>query len=185
MKSLKEQYNTEMKPSLQQELNYSNPHEIPKLVKVVVNIGLGDGATNAKVIEAGLAELTEITGQKAIVTRAKNSIAGFKIRAGYPIGAKVTLRDERMYDFVAKLIGVAMPRIRDFRGLNDKGFDGRGNYNIGLKDQLCFPEISYDKVSHVRGMNITIVTTAKTDSEAKALLTKFGFPFRKREQVAS
>ena len=174
-KSLKEHYKKEIVPALMKELGCSNVFEVPRLEKVVVNVGLG---IDSKQVDAGVEELSQITGQKALVTRAKKSIAGFKIRENLAIGAKVTLRGERMYDFTAKLLGVVMPRIRDFRGLNPKGFDGRGNFNLGLKDQLVFPEVNYDKVLQVRGMNITIVTSARNDMEAKALLTQLGFPFR-------
>ena len=174
-KSLKETYRKEIVPALLKEFGFTNVHEVPRLEKVVVNVGLG---TESKQVDAGVEELSQITGQKALVTRAKKSIATFKIRENLAIGAKVTLRGDRMYDFVAKLLGVVMPRIRDFRGLNPKGFDGRGNFNLGLKDQLVFPEINYDKVLQVRGMNITIVTSARTDMEARALLTQLGFPFR-------
>lgn len=179
MASLKERYENEIVSALQKELNYDNKYQVPRLVKVVVNIGLGDGAQNAKLFDNGVDELQAITGQKPVITRAKKSIAGFKIREGMPIGSKVTLRGERMYDFVSKLTGVVLPRIRDFRGLSPKGFDGLGNYNLGLKDQLVFPEIDYDKVQRLRGMNITIVTTARNDMDARALLNALGFPFRK------
>jgi len=180
--TLKERYQQEMVPALMKELGLSNIYEIPRLEKLIINLGLGDGAQNAKLFDAGVQELQAIAGQKPVITRAKKSIAGFKIRQGMPIGAKVTLRGERMYDFIAKLTGVVLPRIRDFRGLSPKGFDGRGNYNLGLKDQLVFPEINYDKVQRLRGMNITIVTSAKTDMEARALLNQLGFPFRKAGQ---
>ena len=179
MAKLKERYEKEMVPALKKELGYTNIHQIPRLEKVVINVGLGDGASNAKLFEAGIEELTAIVGQKPVVTRAKQSIAGFKIRQGMPIGAKVTLRGERMYDFIAKLTGIVLPRIRDFRGLSPKGFDGRGNYNLGLKDQLVFPEIDYDKIQRMRGMNVTIVTSARTDMDARALLNHLGFPFQK------
>lgn len=181
MATLKERYENEMVPALLKELGYDNRFQIPKLVKVVVNVGLGDGAQNAKIFENGVNELSMITGQKPVITRAKKSIAGFKVREGMPIGAMVTLRGDRMYDFLAKLNFIVLPRIRDFRGLNEKGFDGRGNYNIGLRDQIVFPEIDYDKVDRLRGMNITIVTTATSDRDAKALLTLMGIPFRKAQ----
>jgi large subunit ribosomal protein L5 len=177
--ALKEKYQKEVVPALKKELGLSNHFQVPRLEKVVVNIGLGDGAQNAKLFDQGVAELQAVTGQKPVVTRAKKSIAGFKIRQGMPIGAKVTLRGDRMYDFIAKLTGIVLPRIRDFRGLSAKGFDGRGNYNLGLKDQLVFPEINYDQVQRLRGMNITIVTSGRTDMEAKALLEHLGFPFAK------
>jgi len=182
--TLKERYEQEIVPALMEELGHSNKYQTPRLEKLIVNIGLGDGAQNAKLFDAGVQELQAIAGQKPVITRAKKSIAGFKIRQGMPIGAKVTLRGERMYDFIAKLTGVVLPRIRDFRGLSPKGFDGRGNYNLGLKDQLVFPEIHYDKVQRLRGMNITIVTSATTDMEARALLNQLGFPFRKAKSEA-
>jgi len=177
-KSVKEKYQETVVPALMKELGYTNIHQVPRIVKVVINVGLGEGAQNAKTLDAGVNDLQLIAGQKPLVTRAKKSIASFKVREGMAVGAKVTLRGDRMYDFVAKLNGIAIPRIRDFRGLNDKGFDGRGNYNLGLKDQLMFPEIEYDKVSRIRGMNVTIVTSAQTDMEAKALLVAVGFPFK-------
>jgi large subunit ribosomal protein L5 len=182
--TLKERYEKEVVPALMKELGYDNKFQIPHLEKVIVNIGLGDGAQNAKLFDNGVEELQSITGQKPIITRAKKSIAGFKIRQGMPIGAKVTLRGERMYDFISKLTGIVLPRIRDFRGLSPKGFDGRGNYNLGLKDQLVFPEINYDKVQRMRGMNITIVTSGNTDMDARVLLEQLGFPFRKAKSEA-
>lgn len=180
MKTLKQRYEDDMVPALIKELNLSNIYQVPKLVKVVINVGLGESTQNSKALEGGLRDLEQITGQKPLVTRAKKSIATFKVRQGMPIGAMVTLRGSRMYDFIAKLNGIVLPRIRDFRGLNEKAFDGRGNYNIGLRDQLVFPEIEYDKIDRVRGMNITIVTSAQTDMEAKALLQALGLPFRKK-----
>ncbi len=185
--SLKEKYQKTVVPALQKDLGYANAMQVPKIQKVIINVGLGEAAQNSKVLDAGMNDLTLISGQKPMVTRARKSIAGFKLREGSPIGAKVTLRQQRMYDFLTKLIGIAIPRIRDFRGLNDKGFDGRGNYNLGLKDQLIFPEIDYDKVDTARGMNVTIVTSAETDMEARALLKQLGFPFKKSkaEQAAS
>lgn len=184
-KRLKQYYNEDVAPALMKELNLSNIHGVPKIVKVVINIGLGESTQNSKALEKGLRDLELITGQKPQVTRAKKSVATFKVRQGMPIGAMVTLRDERMYDFIAKLIGIVLPRIRDFRGLNEKAFDGRGNYNIGLRDQLVFPEIEYDKIDKVRGMNITIVTSANTDMEAKLLLESVGLPFRKKAATQS
>jgi large subunit ribosomal protein L5 len=178
-KSLKERYEKELLQAVQKELGFENKFQSPRLVKVVVNVGLGDAAQNAKLLEKGVNELTQITGQKPVVTRAKKSIAGFKIRQGMPVGAMVTLRGERMFDFLNKLVCIVLPRIRDFRGLSEKGFDTRGNYNIGLKDQLVFPEINYDEVDRLRGLNITIVTTAQDDMAAKSLLKHIGFPFRK------
>jgi large subunit ribosomal protein L5 len=178
-KSLKERYEKELLEAVQKELGFENKFQSPRLVKVVVNVGLGDAAQNAKLLEKGVNELTQITGQKPVVTRAKKSIAGFKIRQGMPVGAMVTLRGERMFDFLNKLVCIVLPRIRDFRGLSEKGFDTRGNFNIGLKDQLVFPEINYDEVDRLRGLNITIVTTAQDDMAAKSLLKHIGFPFRK------
>ncbi len=185
MSVLKEKYQKEILPALQKELGCKSVMQVPRLEKIIINVGLGDAAQNAKALDAGLEELQQIAGQKPAVTRAKKSIAGFKIREGMPIGAKVTLRGERMYDFLAKLIGIVLPRIRDFQGINPKGFDGRGNYNLGLKDQLVFPEIDYDKIQKLRGMNVTLVTTARNDLEAKALMTHLGFPFRKSKSEAA
>jgi large subunit ribosomal protein L5 len=162
-----------------QELGLKNPMRAPAISKIVVNIGQGDATQNIKVLEGAVADLTAITGQKPVMTRAKKSIATFKLRQGMPIGAAVTLRGDRMYEFLDRLVNLAIPRIRDFRGFTPKGFDGRGNYTLGLKEQIIFPEIDYDKVDRIRGMGITIVTTAKDDVEAKALLDKFNFPFRK------
>lgn len=163
---------------LQKELEVSNVMQIPKIEKVVVNIGQGQAVQNVKILEAAIRDLTEITGQKPIMTRAKKSIAGFKLREGMPIGCSVTLRGERMYDFLDRLINIAIPRIRDFRGYSVKGFDGRGNYSLGIKEHIVFPEIDYDKVDTIRGVGITIVTTAKNDVHGKQLLGKFSFPFR-------
>lgn len=185
VKSLREKYKEDIVPALMKELSCGNIHQVPQMVKVVINVGLGEAAQNSKAMDAGVTDLTAIAGQKPLVTRARKSIATFKVREGMPVGAKVTLRGDRMYDFIAKLNGIAIPRIRDFRGLNDKGFDGRGNYNLGLKDQLMFPEIAYDKIDRVRGMNITIVTSATNDMEAKALLTALGFPFKRTKEKAT
>lgn len=185
MAKLKERFNQEIVPALQKKLGLKNVMQVPRLEKIVINVGLGDAAQNARSMEAGLLELTNMTGQKPVTTRAKKSIAGFKVREGMPVGGRVTLRGERLYDFTTKLVSIVLPRIRDFRGLNEKGFDGRGNYNIGLKDQLCFPEIKYDKVDRIRGMNITLVTSAQTDMEGRALLEALGFPFRKPEGKAA
>lgn len=182
--ALKERYKQEVLQALKKQLGHENDFQVPRLEKIIVNVGLGDGAQNAKLFDAGVAELQAITGQKPVVTRAKKSIAGFKIRQGMPIGAKVTLRGDRMYDFLSKLTSVVLPRIRDFRGLNPSGFDGLGNYNLGLKDQLVFPEIDYDKVLRMRGLNITVVTSARNDMEARALLEHMGFPFRKSKSDA-
>lgn len=179
MKNLKERYQSEIVPALKKELGYTSVMQVPKFQKIVINIGVGDGAGNAKILDACLAELTSITGQKAIPRKAVKSVAGFKVREGMTVGVMVTLRGERMYDFLNKLIAISIPRIRDFRGLNPKSFDGRGNYNMGLKDQLIFPEIKYENVIYTRGMNITICTSAKTDAEALDLLTHVGMPFRK------
>ena len=174
---LKQKYQSEIKKALQDEFGYENVMQIPGLVKIVVNMGVGEAARDSKVIDAAIRDLTAITGQKPTVTKARKSIAQFKLREGMPIGCKVTLRRERMYEFLDRLITIAMPRIRDFRGLNPKSFDGRGNYAMGLKEQIIFPEISYDQIEKVRGMDIIVTTTAKTDDEARELLRLFGFPF--------
>ena len=176
--SLKQRYRETIQPKLLKDLSLSNIHQVPKVLKVVVNRGLGEAASNAKSLEASLAELATITGQKALVTRAKKAIAGFKIREGMPIGCAVTLRGERMYAFLERLINLALPRIRDFRGVNPKSFDGRGNYTLGVREQIIFPEISFDKIDAIRGMDITIVTSARTDEEGRALLREMGMPFR-------
>jgi large subunit ribosomal protein L5 len=174
---LKERYATEAVPALQKQFGYGNPNQVPRLDKIVVNIGLGEALTNAKAVDAAVGDLQLITGQKPIVTRAKRSIAQFRVRTGNPIGAKVTLRGERMWDFLERLTRIALPRIRDFRGVPGKSFDGRGNYSLGLREQLAFPEIDYDKVDRLRGLEISIVTTAKTDEESKKLLELLGMPF--------
>lgn len=174
---LKEMYNNEVAKTLMEKFNYKSTMEIPKLEKVVLNMGLGDAKDNAKLLEAAVEELSIITGQKPIVTRAKKSVANFKVREGMPVGAKVTLRGERMYEFVDRLFNVALPRVRDFKGVNPNSFDGRGNYALGIKEQLIFPEIDYDKVDKIRGMDIIFVTTAKTDEEARELLRSLGMPF--------
>ncbi len=176
--SLKNRYRETIQPKLLKDLSLSNIHQVPKVVKVNVNRGLGEAAQNSKALEASLAEMATITGQKALVTRAKKAIAGFKIRQGMPIGCTVTLRGDRMYAFLERLINLALPRIRDFRGVNPKSFDGRGNYTLGVKEQLIFPEISFDKIDAIRGMDITIVTSASSDEEGKALLKALGIPFR-------
>jgi large subunit ribosomal protein L5 len=176
---LKEKFVKEVTPALMSKFNYKSVMEVPKLDKIVVNMGVGDAVANAKALDIAVEELATITGQKPVVTRAKKSIAGFRLREGMPIGAKVTLRGERMYEFLDKLVSVSLPRVRDFRGISKKAFDGRGNYTLGIKEQLIFPEIDYDKVSKVRGMDIVIVTTAKTDEESRELLTQFGMPFQK------
>jgi large subunit ribosomal protein L5 len=178
MSRLKERYEKEVIPALKKEFGYANVMAIPKVEKVVVNMGLGEATQNAKIVDTGVEELGKITGQKAVVTRAKKSIAQFKVRKGMPIGTMVTLRGERMWEFLDRLISVALPRVRDFRGVSTRGFDGRGNYTLGLKDQLLFPEIDYMKVDKARGMNISVVTTAKTDEESRKLLQLLGMPFR-------
>nr|QCI04803.1 ribosomal protein L5 [Bornetia secundiflora] len=178
MNTLKTLYNNKISQELSTSFNYKNVHEIPKLIKITINRGIGEAANNTKILNKSIEELTLITGQKPIITRSKKSIAGFKIRDNIPIGLKVTLRNEKMYDFLNKLINLSLPRIRDFRGISDKQFDGRGNYNLGLKEQTVFPEIEYDQIDKIRGMNITIVTTAKTDQESLALLKGFGMPFQ-------
>ncbi|MDY5941833.1 MAG: 50S ribosomal protein L5 [Eubacteriales bacterium] len=172
-------YNNEVAPALMKKFNYKSPMQIPKLVKIVINVGCGDAKDNAKVIDSVLSELAAITGQKAVPTTAKKSVANFKVREGMKIGAKVTLRGDRMYEFLDRLFNLALPRVRDFKGINPDGFDGRGNYSLGLKEQLMFPEIDYDKVDKIRGMDIAFVTTAQTDEEAKELLTMMGAPFAK------
>ncbi len=179
MNRLKEKFNTEVTKNLMKKFNYSSVMEVPKIDKIVVNMGVGDAVQNSKVLDNAVEELELITGQKPLVTKAKKSIATFRLREGMPIGAKVTLRGERMYEFLDKLISVSLPRVRDFQGVSKKAFDGRGNYTLGVKEQLIFPEIDYDKVSKVRGMDIVIVTTANTDEEARELLANFGMPFRK------
>ena len=178
MSRLKEKYSSDVVPALRKEFGYKNVMAVPKITKVVVNMGLGEGTQNAKIVDTGAEELTKITGQKASVTRATKSIAQFKVRKGMPIGAMVTLRGERMYEFIDRLVSIALPRVRDFRGVSARGFDGRGNYTVGLRDQLLFPEIDYLKVDKARGMNISFVTTAKTNEEARRLLQLMGMPFR-------
>jgi large subunit ribosomal protein L5 len=175
---LRDRYSKEVAPALRKEFGYKNVMAIPKIEKVVVNMGLGEATQNAKIVDTGADELARIAGQKPVVTRAKKSIAQFKVRKGMPIGAMVTLRGERMWEFLDRLISVALPRVRDFRGVSPRGFDGRGNYTLGLKDQLLFPEIDYMKVDKARGMNISVVTTAKTDEESRKLLQLLGMPFR-------
>ena len=178
MTRLKERYVKEVMPALKKEFGYKNVMAIPKLEKVVINMGLGEATQNAKLADTGADELGRITGQKAVVRRATKSIAQFKLRKGMPVGAMVTLRGERMYEFLDRLISIALPRVRDFRGVSSKGFDGRGNYTLGLRDQLMFPEIDYMKVDKARGMNISVVTTAKSDEESRKLLQLLGMPFR-------
>ncbi|MBQ1220740.1 MAG: 50S ribosomal protein L5 [Peptococcaceae bacterium] len=174
---LKDKYLNEVVPGLQEQFKYTNVMAIPKLDKVVINIGLGEVTQNPKALDAAINDLTLITGQKPVVTKAKKSIAGFKLREGMPVGVKVTLRGDRMYEFVDRLVSVALPRVRDFRGVSPKSFDGRGNYSLGLKEQLIFPEIEYDKIDKIRGMEIVFATTAKTDEEGRALLKLLGMPF--------
>jgi large subunit ribosomal protein L5 len=176
---LKEKFQEEIAGQLMSKFNYRSPMQIPKLEKIVINIGMGEAVGNSKVLDGAIEDLATITGQRPVVTRAKKSIAGFKVREGMPIGCKVTLRGERMYHFLDKLVNVALPRVRDFRGVSPKSFDGRGNYSLGLKEQLVFPEIDYDKIDRVRGMDVVIVTTAETDEEAKELLALLGMPFRR------
>ncbi|MGE3344678.1 MAG: 50S ribosomal protein L5 [Vicinamibacterales bacterium] len=178
MNRLKDRYQQEVIPALRKEFGYANVNAVPKIVKVVVNMGLGEATQNSKIVDTGAEELGKITGQKAAVTRAKKSIAQFKVRQNQAIGAMVTLRGQRMYDFLDRMIAIALPRVRDFRGISTRGFDGRGNYTMGLRDQLIFPEIDYLKVDKARGMNISVVTTAKTDEEARRLLQLIGLPFR-------
>ena len=179
MNRLKAKYNDEIIPSLKEKFNYSNVMEVPKLEKIVINMGVGDATTNSKLLEAAVEDLKTITGQQPVVTKSKKAIAGFKLREGQGIGCKVTLRGENMYNFLDKLISITLPRVRDFRGISKKAFDGRGNYTLGLTEQLIFSEIEYDKVVKVRGMDIVFVTTAKTNDEALALLQGFGMPFKK------
>ena len=179
MSRLKEQYQNEIVDAMIKKFGYKNIMEVPKLDKVVINMGVGEAKDNAKLLESAIADMEKIAGQKAVVTRAKNSVANFKIREGMPIGCKVTLRGEKMYEFVDRLINLSLPRVRDFRGVNPNAFDGRGNYALGIKEQLIFPEIEYDKIDKVRGMDVIFVTTAKTDEEARELLTQFHMPFAK------
>ena len=179
MSRLKEQYENEIKDAMIKKFGYKNTMEVPKLDKIVVNMGVGEAKENAKLLEAAVKDMEAITGQKAVTTKAKNAIANFKIRENMPIGCKVTLRGEKMYEFLDRLVNLALPRVRDFRGINPNGFDGRGNYAFGIKEQLIFPEIEYDKVDKVRGMDIICVTTAQTDEEARELLTLFGMPYSK------
>ncbi len=179
MNRLQEKYESVIRPSLVEKFNYSSIMQTPKIEKIVVNMGVGDAITNSKVLDDAVNELTQITGQKPVVTRAKKSIANFKLREGMPIGCKVTLRGERMFEFLDKLVNISLPRVRDFRGVSKTAFDGRGNYTLGVKEQLIFPEINYDKVNRVRGMDIVIVTTANTDLEGLELLTQLGMPFNK------
>ncbi|WP_099241093.1 50S ribosomal protein L5 [Synechococcus sp. BDU 130192] len=175
---LKTLYQDNIVPKLTEQFGYSNVHEVPKLVKISVNRGLGEASSNAKAMESSIKELSTITGQRPVITRAKKAIAGFKIREGMPVGVMVTLRSEKMYSFLDRLISLALPRIRDFRGISPRSFDGRGNYSLGIREQLIFPEIDYDSIDQIRGMDISIITTARTDEEGRALLREMGMPFR-------
>ena len=178
MSNFKKKYDSEIVPKLLQELGYKNVMEVPRITKVTLNMGVGEAAQDRKAIDGAVADMTKLSGQKPIVTLARKSVAGFKIRDGWPIGVKVTLRSDRMYEFLERLVSVVIPRVRDFRGLNPKSFDGHGNYSMGLREQIVFPEIEYDKVDKLRGMDITVTTTAKTDDEARALLRAFNFPLK-------
>ena len=178
MSNFKKKYDSEIVAKLQQEFGYKNVMEVPRITKVTLNMGVGEASQDRKAIDGAVADMTRISGQKPVVTLARKSVAGFKIREGWPIGVKVTLRRERMYEFLERLVSVAVPRVRDFRGLNAKSFDGRGNYSMGLREQIVFPEIEFDKVDKLRGLDITVTTTAKTDDEARALLRAFNFPLK-------
>lgn len=179
MAVLRDKYNGEIVPQLQAQYKYKSPMQIPRMTKIIINMGLGEAIQNIKILDSAAAELTQIAGQKPVITRARQSIAAFKLRKGMPIGCMVTLRGDRMYEFFNKLVNVALPRVRDFRGVSTKALDGRGNYTLGIKEQIIFPEIDYDKIDKIKGMNITIVTTAKTDDEARTLLALMGMPFRR------
>lgn len=178
MSDLKKVYNEEILPKLKEQFGYKNVMEVPKITKITLNMGVGEAAADRKAIEGALSDMTAISGQKPLITKARKSVAGFKIREGWPIGCKVTLRNRRMYEFLDRLVSIAIPRVRDFRGLNPKSFDGRGNYSMGLREQIVFAEVEFDKVDKLRGMDITITTTAKTDDEARALLRAFNFPMK-------
>ncbi len=178
MARLRETYRKEIVPALTKQFGYRSPMEVPRLEKIVLNMGVGEATSDKKLLENAAGDMQKISGQKPVVTKAKKAIAAFKIREGYPIGCMVTLRQERMYEFLDRLVSIALPRVRDFRGVSGRSFDGRGNYNMGVKEQIIFPEIEYDKIDAIRGMNITITTSAKTDAEAKALLAAFRFPFK-------
>jgi large subunit ribosomal protein L5 len=178
MARLRETYRKEVVPALTKQFGYKSPMEVPRVTKIVLNMGVGEATGDKKLLENAAADMQKLSGQKPVITKARKAIAGFKIREGYPIGCMVTLRDKRMYEFLDRLISIALPRVRDFRGVSGRSFDGRGNFNMGVKEQIIFPEIEYDKIDTLRGMNITIATTAKTDAEAKALLAAFRFPFR-------
>jgi len=179
MAHMKEVYKSEVVPALQKEFNYKSSMQVPKIQKITLNMGVGEALADKKLLENAVADLEKLAGQKPVITKARKSVAGFKVREGFPIGCKVTLRGERMWEFFERLVGIAIPRIRDFRGLNAKSFDGRGNYSMGVKEQIIFPEIDYDKVDKIRGLDITITTSAETDDEGRALLRAFNFPFRK------
>ncbi|KZX84158.1 50S ribosomal protein L5 [Oleiphilus sp. HI0009] len=179
MAHMKEVYTSEVVPALQKEFNYKSSMQVPRIEKITLNMGVGEALNDKKLLENAVADLEALAGQKPVITKARKSVAGFKVREGYPIGCKVTLRGERMWEFFERLVGIAIPRIRDFRGLNSKSFDGRGNYSMGVKEQIIFPEIDYDKVDKVRGLDITITTSAQTDDEGRALLSAFNFPFKK------
>jgi large subunit ribosomal protein L5 len=181
MGTMQELYEGECRAQLQKEFGYTNPMEIPRIEKIVLNMGLGEAVQNPKIVEKAAGELTAIAGQRAVVTRARKSIATFKLREGMPIGARVTLRRERMYDFFSKLVNIALPRVRDFRGISPKGFDGSGNFSMGVNEHIIFPEVDYDKIDKIRGLNITIVTSAKTDEEGRALLRALGMPFKEKK----
>jgi len=178
MSRLKQHYTDSVAPGLQKQFGYKNPMEIPRITKITLNMGVGEAVADRKVMEHAVEDMTKIAGQKPIVIKARKSVAGFKVREGWPVGCKVTLRREQMYEFLDRLINIAIPRIRDFRGMNPKAFDGRGNYNMGVREQIIFPEIDYDKIDALRGMDITFTTTARTDEEGRALLAAFNFPFR-------
>lgn len=178
MANFKTKYREEVLPRLKEELGVKNVHEVPRITKITLNMGVGEAIGDKKVIEHAMADLEKIAGQKAVVTKARRSVAGFKVREGWPIGVKVTLRSDRMYEFLERLVDIALPRVRDFRGLSPKSFDGRGNYSMGVKEQIIFPEVDYDKIDTLRGLDITLTTTAKNDDEGRALLKAFNFPFR-------
>ncbi len=181
MATIKDLYENECRAQLVKDAGYSNPMEIPRIEKIVLNMGLGEAVQNPKIVEKAAAELSRIAGQKAVITRARKSIATFKLREGMPIGARVTLRRDRMYDFLSKLVNIALPRVRDFRGISPNGFDGNGNYSMGITEHIIFPEVDYDKIDKIRGMNVTIVTSAKTDEEGRALLKMLGMPFKQKK----
>jgi len=178
MARLKEVYKQEIAPALMKQFGYKSPMEVPRITKITLNMGVGEATGDKKILDNAVADMQKVSGQKPVVTKARKAIAGFKIREGYPIGCMVTLRQERMYEFLDRFVTIALPRVRDFRGISSRAFDGRGNYNIGIKEQIIFPEIEYDKIDAIRGMNISITTTAKNDDEAKALLSAFRFPFK-------